>query len=67
MTTEVRDLDAVRSDIKHTQRMMAVNQWQIEEGTDEKEIAQLQLELLMLEADWEKLLEEYFQITGKRL
>jgi predicted nucleic acid-binding Zn-ribbon protein len=67
MTTKVRDLNSVRSDLKHTQRMIAVNQWQIEESTDNKEIAQLNLELQMLEDDWDKLKSEYFEMTGEEL
>lgn len=58
MTTKVRDLNAVKSDLKHYSRMLAVTNWDLEETQDEylikvlkekrrwyvNEIAELELE-----------------------
>ena len=59
MATKVRDLNEIRSDLKHYSRMLAVSQWDLEETQDfylsevlrqkchwyRREIAELEAEL----------------------
>lgn len=67
MTKKVRDLNSVRSDLKHYSRMFAVTQWDLEETQDEYQIKVLKEKRRWYREEIANLEIEYAKLAGIKI
>jgi hypothetical protein len=67
MTTKIRDLNSVRSDLKHYSRMLAVAEWDLEETQDEYLIKVLKEKRRWYREEIANLEVEYAKLAGIKI